>query len=267
MSEVIAVLGFGEAGGLIARDLVAAGATVHGYDPAVPAPPGVIGASDEAAACAPASVVLSVNSAADAEQALRSALPACRPGTIWADLNTATPKLKQHLVTVATEGVRVTDVALMSPVPGHGLRTPMAASGPAAAEFAAVLGALGASVEVLDGPVGTAATRKLLRSVFYKGMAAAVLEALAAAEAAGLEEWLRGNIRDELIRSDAATLDRLVDGSRKHAVRRREEMAAAAELLTDLGLEPRIATAARDVLDDLIRSAGNLSGAPAHRWG
>ena len=37
-------------------------------------------------------------------------------------------------------------------------------------------------VEVIDGPIGAAATRKLLRSVFYKGLAAAVVEALAAAE-------------------------------------------------------------------------------------
>jgi 3-hydroxyisobutyrate dehydrogenase-like beta-hydroxyacid dehydrogenase len=105
---------------------------------------------------------------------------------------------------------------------------------------------------VLDGPVGAAATRKLLRSVFYKGMAAAVVEALEAAKVAGLEEWLRGNIREELIRGNAATLDRLVDGSVKHAVRRREEMAAATELLEDLGVSPRIAPAARDVLEALI---------------
>jgi 3-hydroxyisobutyrate dehydrogenase-like beta-hydroxyacid dehydrogenase len=129
----------------------------------------------------------------------------------------------------------------------------MTASGPAAAEFAAVLGGFGASVEVLDGPVGAAATRKLLRSVFYKGMAAAVVEALEAAKAAGLEEWMRGDIRDELIRSNAATLDRLVDGSVRHAVRRREEMAAATELLEEPGVSPRVAPAARDVLDALIR--------------
>ena len=41
MSAVIAVLGLGEAGSLLARDLVAAGAAVRGYDPRVPAPAGV----------------------------------------------------------------------------------------------------------------------------------------------------------------------------------------------------------------------------------
>jgi 3-hydroxyisobutyrate dehydrogenase-like beta-hydroxyacid dehydrogenase len=44
MSGVIAVLGFGEAGSLIARDLVAAGAAVRGFDPKAPPPDGVVGA-------------------------------------------------------------------------------------------------------------------------------------------------------------------------------------------------------------------------------
>ena len=39
---------------------------------------------------------------------------------------------------------------------------------------------------MLDGPAGLAAARKLLRSVFYKGMAASIVEALDAARAAGL---------------------------------------------------------------------------------
>ncbi|MBG0562684.1 NAD(P)-dependent oxidoreductase [Actinoplanes aureus] len=252
MTTLIAVLGLGEAGSLIAADLVAAGATVRGFDPKVPPPPGVRAAASDAEACAGASIVLSVNSAADATEALRAALPALRPATIWADLNTATPGLKESLGTLGAGVVRVVDVALMAPVPGRGLRTPMTMSGPAAGELAAVLRGFGATVDVLDGPVGAAATRKLLRSVFYKGLAAAVVESLAAAKAAGLEEWLRGNIRDELIRGDADTLDRLVDGSRKHAVRRRDEMAAAAELLGDLGVPARIAGASRDWLGDLI---------------
>ncbi|BBH71539.1 hypothetical protein ACTI_82240 [Actinoplanes sp. OR16] len=242
---VVAVLGLGEAGSLIAADLIAAGATVRGFDPRIA---GEFGGDAEA--CAGADVVLSVNSAADAAEALRASLPALKPDAIWADLNTATPALKEDLAALFP---RTVDVALMSPVPGRGLRTPMTMSGPAARSLASILEGFGADVTVLDGPVGTAATRKLLRSVFYKGMAAAVVEALEAAKAAGLEEWLRGTIAAELIRADAATLDRLVDGSRKHAVRRREEMAAAAGLLGDLGVPARIATASRDWLLQLAQ--------------
>ncbi|GAA2337692.1 DUF1932 domain-containing protein [Dactylosporangium salmoneum] len=248
---MIAVLGLGEAGGRFAADLVAAGAQVRGYDPRVAAPRGVHPARDAAEACHGAGVVLSVNSAADALDALAQGLPGCAPGTVWAELNTAAPAVKEAVLRAAGERAVVADVAIMAPVPPRGLRTPMAASGPGAAPFAAVLGPLGTPIEVLDGPVGLAATRKLLRSVFYKGMAAAAVEALAAARAAGLEDWLAGNIAEELVRADAATLDRLVTGSVTHAVRRTHEMEAAAALLAGLGVPARVAQASRDWLEDL----------------
>jgi 3-hydroxyisobutyrate dehydrogenase-like beta-hydroxyacid dehydrogenase len=127
----------------------------------------------------------------------------------------------------------------------------MLVSGAAAGEVVAALNALGGSAEPLPGPAGVAASRKLVRSVFYKGLAAAVVEALRAARAADCEEWLRGNITDELVTAGASTVDRLEEGSIVHAVRRTDEMAAAAELLTELGVPPRIATASHDWLAQL----------------
>lgn len=251
----IAVLGLGEAGGHISADLVRAGARVRGYDPRVAAPPGVHDTKSAAEACGGAELVLSLNSAADAPDALAEGVPGCAPGTLWADLNTASPGEKQALDEASAGRVRVVDVALMSPVPGHGLFTPMTASGPAAQAYADVLRPLGADVDVLDGPVGSAATHKLLRSVFYKGLAAAVLEATAAARAAGLADWLRDNITAELVRADEATLQRLLTGSKTHAVRRIHEMEAAERLLDDLGVAPRVTRASRDWLADLAAGA------------
>ena len=247
MSVRIAVLGLGEAGGEIARDLVALGADVRGFDPLVEPPPGVVPRAGDADAVRDADLVLSVNSAHDAVPALKASLEALAPGTIWADLNTAAPAVKAALVRLAA-GVSIVDVALMAPVPGKGLRTPMLASGAAAGQFAEILGGLGADVTVQPGPAGEASARKLLRSVFYKGLAAAVVEALTAAEAAGCAEWLRGNISAELAGFDHRTIDRLVDGTHAHARRRAVEMSAASEHLRDLGVEPRVAAAARDLL-------------------
>jgi 3-hydroxyisobutyrate dehydrogenase-like beta-hydroxyacid dehydrogenase len=247
----VALLGLGEAGSEIARDLVAAGADVRGYDPAVPAVDGVAARADEADAVRDADLVLSANSSHDALPALAGALPGLRPGTVWADLNTAAPGVKVALAQAAGPRVEVVDVALMSPVPGKGLRTPMLVSGPAAQRYADLLAPLGAQVTVQPGPVGEAISRKLLRSVFYKGLAAAVVEALAAGDAAGCGDWLRGNISAELAGFDDRTIDRLVDGTHRHARRRADEMTAAAEQLTELGVPPRIAAAARDLLTEL----------------
>jgi len=254
----VAVLGLGEAGSLIARDLAAAGAHVRGFDPAVPAPPGVEPAAGDADACRGADLVLSLTTAGESEDALRQALAGLggRGGlggsTAYADANTAAAGLKQRLAGLAGQaGVPFADVAIMAPVPPRGLRTPMLASGPAAAEVASLLGGCGASVGVLPGPPGVAATRKLLRSVFYKGMAAAVVEALRAAEAAGQADWLREHIAAELAGADLATAARLEQGSYQHARRRAHEMAAASELLEELGVPPRVARASQQWLEEL----------------
>lgn len=249
---VIAVLGLGEAGGAIGRDLVAAGAVVRGYDPAVPASGGMVGARSEAEAADGADLVLSVNSAHDAAAALNAGVGAVRDGAVWADLNTASPGLKRELGAAAAEaGVRFADVAIMAPVPGRGLRTPMLACGDGAGDVRRLLGPLGASVEAMDAGPGTAAARKLLRSVFFKGLAASVVEALEAARAAGCEDWLRDNIVAELEAAGEGTVERLVTGTHRHAARRAAEMEAAAAMLDELGVPPAMAAASRGLLERL----------------
>jgi 3-hydroxyisobutyrate dehydrogenase-like beta-hydroxyacid dehydrogenase len=255
----VAILGFGEAGTAISADLVAAGVVVRGYDPVARVTSGVVDCAGEAEAVQGANVVLSLNSAVDAMVALRNGLSALAPDAVWADLNTGGAVLKRDLAAALSGGTASTlfaDVALMSPVPGHGVHTPMLVSGAGAARYAELMIPLGAQVEVLQGPPGQAATHKLLRSVFYKGLAAAVVEALTAARVVGLEEWLRNNIADELTRSGPDTVDRLEQGSVRHAKRRAHEMAAATELLRELGVSPRIAAASRDLLLELVERPG-----------
>ncbi|MFJ7219087.1 DUF1932 domain-containing protein [Amycolatopsis sp. NPDC098790] len=255
MSGTIAVLGLGEAGSALARDLIAAGAVVRGYDPAVPAAEGVVATGSEADAAEGADLVLSVNSAHAAVEALEAGLAGVKDGAAWADLNTASPGTKRELARIAAgHGVPFADIAIMAPVPGRGLRVPMLATGPAAEAVAGALNGFGAAVEVMPGDAGLAAERKLLRSVFFKGMSAAVVEALTAARAAGCEDWLRKIIVDELTAAGAATVDRLVDGSYKHAVRRTAEMAAAAEMLAELGVRADVAGASRDQLAHIADS-------------
>jgi len=250
----VAVLGLGEAGGTIAKDLAEAGAVVRGYDPAVTAGDGIIDTSSEAEAATGADLVLSVNSSKASIGALRAGVGAVGDG-IWADLNTASPGTKKQLAGIAREhGVPFADIAIMAPVPGRGLRTPLLISGVAADDVARILGALGASVTVMEGEAGLAAERKLLRSVFFKGLAAAVVEALEAGRAAGCEDWLRDNIAEELTRANESTVDRLVRGTHQHAVRRADEMTAATEMLVELDVEPTMAAATRDFLIRLAKS-------------
>ena len=239
----VAVLGLGEAGGRLAADLAAAGVDVRGYDPAR------AGAADPETAVAGADVVLSVNSAAAAVGAATAALPALRRDAVYADLNTAAPELKRELAAlVAGVGGLFADVALLGPVPARGLGTPALASGEGARAFADAFQPLGMPVEVVSAEAGDAATMKLLRSVFMKGIAAAAIESLEAAEAAGHADWLRRELAAVL---GEPLLERLLEGSRAHAARRTDEMEAACALLRDLGIEPRIAAASASLLAEL----------------
>jgi 3-hydroxyisobutyrate dehydrogenase-like beta-hydroxyacid dehydrogenase len=251
---VIAVLGQGEAGGEISRDLSAAGATIRAYDPRVAAGPGMVACTSEADAVAGADVVFNINSSHDAEVALRNARAGLGPDTLWAELNTSSAQAKRDLAAQLDDvpGVTFADVAIMSTVPGTGIRTPMLAAGPGAKTFADLINPLGGNVEVLDEPVGAAATKKLLRSVFFKGMSMAVVEALLAARAAGMEDWLYDHIRQVLADFDTRAIDRIVDGSYRHARRRSDEMAAARDLLADLGVAPRMTGASQEALTALI---------------
>lgn len=262
-AATIAVLGLGEAGAEIAGGLAAAGARVRGFDPDKLTPPRVLAATDDADAAWGADLVLSLTTAAHAEEALREALPGMGAAAIYADANTAAAGLKQRLAGLAADaGVPFADIAIMAPVPGRGIGVPMLASGPAAPAVARMLGARGATVEVVPGPPGAAATRKLLRSVYYKGLAAAVIEALRAARAADCEDWLRGHLRGELAAADETTLARLEEGTYRHAPRRAHEMAAACEMLAELGVPGHVARASQLWLEDLA-AAGERGRQPS----
>jgi 3-hydroxyisobutyrate dehydrogenase-like beta-hydroxyacid dehydrogenase len=204
-------------------------------------------APDPASAVAGADVVLSVNAAAVAVGAAREALPALGAAALYADLNTAAPALKREMGGLA--GDRFADVALLGPVPATGIATPALASGPGAQAFAEALGPLGMPVTVVSDRAGDAAAMKLVRSVFMKGLAASAVESMRAAEAAGYADWLADEIAAVIGRP---LLDRLLEGSRAHAARRVDEMEAAAELLVELGVEPRIALASAELLSNLL---------------
>lgn len=241
------VLGLGETGLDFAERLVAAGAPVYTYDPdpALVAPPPAVRCADEREVAAASDVVLSVVTARNASAALDAARDALRPGLLWADLNTASPQAMRDLYAeVTATGAGFVDVSIMARVPGRSIGVPMIASGPRAAEFAGLLAPFGAHVDVLDAPAGAAAERKLLRSVFYKGMASAIVEAVTAARARGVGDWIVADIGRELAGLDTAAVLPIVESTVAHASRRADEMTAAAEMLDGFGVPSDIAAAA-----------------------
>src|SRR5262245_11420471 len=132
-----AVIGVGEAGAEIARDLVAAGWRVRTFDvrPARGVP-GAEAADSTADAVRDASLVLGLTTAEGALAAAAAAAPALRPGAVYADLNAGGAQLKRDVAAIVEgAGALFADVAVLAPLPGRGVRAPLLVSGSGGARF------------------------------------------------------------------------------------------------------------------------------------
>jgi 3-hydroxyisobutyrate dehydrogenase-like beta-hydroxyacid dehydrogenase len=233
---IIAILGIGEAGGVLARDLMAAAVQVRGWDPEPHMiPDGLDFAASNPAAVVGADIVLSVNWASVAVEVATEVAPVLQPSQLFADLNTAAPQIKRDIAPIIEKtGASFVDAALMDPVLSKGLGTQVYASGSGAKIFAEKMAPLGMPVTYLDREAGNAATHKLVRSIMYKGVAAVIMECLEAAEVLSMTEYARAQMLKIIY--DEAMIDRFVSGSIKHAKRRVEEMEVVVEMLNSIGV-------------------------------
>lgn len=234
----IGVFGLGEAGSLFAADLAAVGARVRGFDPAdVATPAGVERCSAPEEAVEGADLVLAFVAERDMVTALTQAATSIASSTLYVDMGSGAPSRKRELHQLAARfGFELVDVDMMATVPGNGMRTPGLASGPQAERFVELVTPLGMRMQAVGTRPGDAAARKLLRSVVVKGLSALVVEAMRAGHAAGCADWLWENLVHQVEAADGAFLRHLVDGLARHHLRRTDEMAAAAELLHELGV-------------------------------
>ncbi|MCS0499829.1 DUF1932 domain-containing protein [Protaetiibacter mangrovi] len=245
----VAVLGLGEAGRTFAAGLVGHVA-VRGWDPAPTASVDGVARVDTAeGAVRGADAVLAFAPAARAASALASAVGVVSPGTLYADFATADPALKRALAGTATAaGMRFADAAIMAPVRRGAANTPILVSGDGATALAELLAPAGIPSEIVPGEAGTAAARKLLRSMLVKGLTGVMIESLRAAEREGLVDWFAPHLLATLTDLDEQTLAGFVGGTAVHAVRRIDEMEAAATMAETAGGRADITRAVAELL-------------------
>jgi 3-hydroxyisobutyrate dehydrogenase-like beta-hydroxyacid dehydrogenase len=234
----IAIIGLGEAGRIFAQGFAARGALVTAFDLTPPGDPlaGVAVSSSIAEAVADAEAVVSLVGAVAATAVAEEVLVHLAAGAVLADFNTAAPELKTGLAARAAErGALFADVAVLAPARRSGAETPLIASGTGAERLRGLLRPFGVPIESMGERAGDAAGLKLLRSVFMKGLAGVVLESLSAAASRGAEDWMRGQIAAELGPAGEELLERLLEGTERHAHRREHEMRAVRAYLDELG--------------------------------
>lgn len=250
---IIAMLGLGEAGSTLARDLITAGAAVRSWDPLPKAiPDGVIFTHNNREAVEGSDVVISVNWASVSVEVAQEVADSLQSHQIYVDINTASPQKKGQVAqAIEAAGIRFVDAALMGPVPIKGIGTAVYASGTGAEVFHERLTPFGMPITILDDRPGSAATHKLIRSIMYKGVAAVVMECLEAAQALDMEDYAREQIMTIL--NNESMIDRFVKGSHKHATRRMQEMEAVVEMLDGLDLDAFTSQAAVQKLQSLTK--------------
>jgi 3-hydroxyisobutyrate dehydrogenase-like beta-hydroxyacid dehydrogenase len=249
----IAILGLGEAGSIFGNDLVSLGVTVSGWDPAPKRKldPALRFAKNNPDAVKNADIILSVNLSSASEDIAMELKPFLREGMIYAEMNTSSPEKKKNIYqTLKDTGVQFVDLAIMAPVPPKGILTPFLASGPGAHAIVNKLSWLNLDLTLLNNEVGAASTRKLLRSIVYKGIAAVICEAVDAGKAFGLEAYIREQI-SSVIGGNDSLIDRFLEGSYVHAERRMHEMDAVVDMLQEKNIEPLLSRATKENLAKL----------------
>lgn len=247
----VAIIGFGEVGGIFARDLAAAGVGgIAAFDvlPAARARAAAAGVEIHASAQAAASradlVIVSVT-AGGALDAVRSLAGGLAHGPLVLDVNSVSPAAKQAAaMAVAEAGGRYVEAAVMTSVPPRGLASPMLLGGAHMAAFMALGAPWGMRLTAYSESVGAASSVKMCRSVMIKGLEALTTECLLTARHYGVEQDVLASLGDTLPHPDWAELARYVIGrALLHGRRRAEEMREVARTVADAGLEPMLSDA------------------------
>ena len=263
----IAIVGFGEAGGIFADDFAKQGMDVSVFDILLNSPrerPGMLGKAQACGVTAAsnlkdclhkAELVISAVTASSALDVAKEAGPILSERQLFLDINSVSPETKSKAADYVQRRRAVfVEAAVMAAVPKQRLRVPMLLGGPHASEAAERLQEIGMNATPLTDQLGVASAVKMCRSVIIKGLEALVVESLFAARMYGAE--------DKVLESLAASYpemgwddnlpDYLISRVAEHGQRRAVEMREAAQALHQVGIKPTMASATAQRQEQLV---------------
>jgi len=258
----LGLIGYGEVGkifsaGLKAQpgvaavgawDLKFARADTGAAERAHAASAGVQAHDSAAALCAASALVISAVTASSTLAVAEEAARHIRPGTLFLDLNSASPGTKRQCAALIDgAGALYVEAGVMTSVPPCGIRVPMLLGGAQAAALAARLNGWGMDARAVSEQLGVASAIKMCRSVMIKGLEALVVESYAAARAYGVEEHVLPTLQETFPSIDwAAQGAYFFQRVAQHGQRRAEEMRESARTVREAGFEPLMTTAIAD---------------------
>jgi len=275
----IALVGFGEAGGIFGQDFAAAGLNVAAFDILLKneySRSGLLAKAKSAKvrpcdslaeAVRGADLVISAVTASSAMDAAGSAAPFLRAGQIYLDLNSVSPDTKREIAhTLSESSATFVEAAVMAAVPPQRLKVPILLGGADAAMAAGRLQAIGLNVKPVSERIGVASAIKMCRSVVIKGLEAIAVESMFTARRYGAEEQVLESLAATFPEMgwDGELPDYLISRVAEHGKRRAAEMREAAQAVADAGLEPFSALATAQRQDWLVQTIANHSLAVAN---
>jgi 3-hydroxyisobutyrate dehydrogenase-like beta-hydroxyacid dehydrogenase len=271
----IALVGFGEVGGILGRDFAKQGIDVSVWDILLRSKKMRAAMLAKACDCGvrtteglrecvrDAELVISAVTASSATSVAREAAPILRAGQFFLDINSVSPETKR------TEARRVAkgkgyfvEAAVMAPISPQRLKVTMLLGGTRAAELAARLQAMGMNATAVSDQIGVASAVKMCRSVLIKGLEALAIEGLFAARRYGAEDAVLASLDATYPamgwRADLP--DYLISRVAEHGRRRAAEMREASLALGDVGIDPMLSERTAKRQDWLVREmeAGGL---------
>ncbi len=253
----ICLLGFGEVGEVLAKDLATASTIkLAAYDQQFHDPqsqpcinvrsnPQVEMATSATDAAAHCDLVISAVTAAQSLVAAQSVCSSLSPGTFFLDLNSVAPTTKISVAEVVeTCGGRYVEAAVLSPIMPKRMHAPILIGGPHAQDFLSVGTHLGfADMRFCSAHIGPAAATKMCRSIMIKGVESLLTESLLTARHYGVEDAVMASLHDLIPWQDwPARAHYMISRSLLHGMRRAEEMREAADTVCAAGIRPHMSS-------------------------
>lgn len=253
----LGMIGYGEVGKIVTAGLKDQMPSVHAWDLkfvdaatrtaelAHAAAAGIKACDSMQALCEQSNFIISAVTASNTLGVARVAAQHIRAGTVFLDLNSASPGTKQQAAKlIEAAGAHYVEAGVMTSIPPYGIRVPMLLGGPQAATIAPHLCALGMDAKAVSADIGIASAIKMCRSVMIKGLEALVIESYATARKYGVEDHVLPTLAETFPSIDwqqtgAYFFSRVV----QHGKRRAEEMREAANTVREAGFEPFMASA------------------------
>jgi 3-hydroxyisobutyrate dehydrogenase-like beta-hydroxyacid dehydrogenase len=181
----------------------------------------------------------------------RSVAPFLTPEHLYADVNTASPKVKEEVAGVIEKtGAAFVDVAMMGAIPAFLHRVPMLVSGKGAHRFKTALEPYGMNITEIGERPGQASAIKMLRSIFMKGLVALLLETLNATHRYQVDQTVLDSLAETLDTNTFLETVRLqMTKGVVNAKRMAHEMGDVLETLRDLGVPSTMTQATQDKLE------------------